>query len=82
MSNSTVAFNDSKDLAIVGDFANYFKYGIAKEILMDVIPYGDPDNTGLDLKGNNQIFYPVRSLFRLGQSWTRIAFARILKTEG
>ena len=22
--NSTVAFNDSKDLAIVGDFANYF----------------------------------------------------------
>lgn len=79
--NSTVAFNDSKDLAIVGDFANYFKYGIAKEILMDVIPYGDPDNTGLDLKGNNQIF--IRSEVYLG--WAIMdenAFARILKTEG
>ena len=68
-------------MAIVGDFANYFKYGIAKEILMDVIPYGDPDNTGLDLKGNNQIF--IRSEVYLG--WAIMdekAFARILKTEG
>lgn len=76
--NSTVSFNTSNDLAIIGDFEKYFKYGIAKEILMDIIKYGDPDNSGRDLKGHNEVF--IRSEVYLG--WAIMdpeAFARVVK---
>lgn len=56
--NSTVAVAASggtADKAIVGDFANCFRWGYAKEIPMEVIPYGDPDGNG-DLKRTNQVF--------------------------
>lgn len=53
--NKTVAVGDV-DKAIVGDFANRVKWGYAKEIKMEVIPYGDPDNTGIDLKGSGQVY--------------------------
>ena len=53
--NSTVA-KGAVDEAIVGDFANMFKWGYGKEIFMDVIEYGDPDNTNVDLKGHNQVY--------------------------
>ena len=52
--NNTVSFKTSKDLAIVGDFANAFKWGFAENIPMEVIEYGDPDGQG-DLKKTNQI---------------------------
>lgn len=42
--------------AIIGDFANSFKWGYAKQIPLEVIRYGDPDNSGLDLKGYNQVY--------------------------
>lgn len=54
--NNTVSFGKSKDVAIVGDFQNAFKWGYAKEIPIEVIPYGDPDNSGVDLKGSNQVY--------------------------
>lgn len=55
--NNTVAFGTSTtDMAIVGDFQNAFKWGYAKEIPVEVIPYGDPDNSGQDLKGHNQVY--------------------------
>ena len=54
--NSTVSFNGSKDMSIVGDFANAFKWGYAKEIPMEVIQYGDPDQSGKDLKAYNQVY--------------------------
>ena len=53
--NKTVA-NGTVDVGIVGDFANMFKWGYAKEIPMEIIPYGDPDNSGQDLKGYNQVY--------------------------
>lgn len=53
--NKTVA-TGSVDEAIVGDFANMFKWGYGKEMWLDVIEYGDPDNTGVDLKGHNQVY--------------------------
>ena len=53
--NRTVAVGNT-DQVIVGDFANMFKWGYAKEIPLEVIPYGDPDNTGVDLKGSNQVY--------------------------
>ena len=54
--NKTVYNATVKDHAIVGDFQNAFKWGIAKEIPLEVIEYGDPDNSGKDLKGYNQVY--------------------------
>lgn len=54
--NNTVSFGTSKDMAVIGDFQNCFKWGYAKEIPIEVIPYGDPDNSGVDLKGSNQVY--------------------------
>ena len=45
------------DRAIIGDFANGFKWGYAKEVPLEIIQYGDPDNSGLDLKGYNQVTF-------------------------
>ena len=57
-SNSTVSFNQSTLKAIVGDFDNCFKWGYAKEIPLEVIEYGNPDNDEElgDLKGHNQVY--------------------------
>ncbi len=56
--NSTVSFNSSKDKVIVGDFANCFKWGYAKQIPLEMIEYGNPDNDSTlgDLKGHNQVY--------------------------
>lgn len=53
--NRTVS-TGNKDHAIVGDFANMFKWGYSKEIPLEIIQYGDPDNSGDDLKGHNQVY--------------------------
>lgn len=79
--NTTVSYGmtDPKDVAIIGDFQNMFRWGFAKEIPMEVIKYGDPDNSGNDLKGKNQVY--IRSEAYLG--WAIMdpsAFARIIKT--
>ena len=77
--NKTVSdMSTARDLAIVGDFANGVKWGYAKEIPMEVIRYGDPDNSGLDLKGYNQVY--IRSELYLG--WGILApesFARVVE---
>lgn len=43
------------DHAIVGDFEKAFKWGYAENIPMEVIEYGDPDQTGRDLKAHNEV---------------------------
>lgn len=62
--NNTVSFNKSADRGIVGDFANMFKWGYAKQIPLEIIKYGDPDNSGKDLKGYNQVY--IRAEVYLG----------------
>jgi HK97 family phage major capsid protein len=53
--NNTVAFGTNQKLrAIVGDFANAFKWGYAENITLEIIQYGDPDGQG-DLKRTNEI---------------------------
>lgn len=52
--NNTVSFKNSLMRAIVGDFANAFKWGYAENIPLEIIEYGDPDGQG-DLKRKNQI---------------------------
>lgn len=76
--NKTVSHGTAKDKAIVGDFENAFKWGYAKEIPLEVIKYGDPDNTGKDLKGYNQVY--IRAEVYLG--WGILdesSFARIVE---
>ncbi|MDY5007601.1 phage major capsid protein [Candidatus Allofournierella merdipullorum] len=57
-SNTTLSANSSQDRALVGDFINAFRWGYAKEIPVEVIKYGNPDNdpTLGDLKGHNQVY--------------------------
>lgn len=51
-------------MGYIGDFRNAFKWGYAKQIPLEIIKYGDPDNSGLDLKGYNQIY--IRAEVYLG----------------
>ena len=79
--NKTVSDADTiaKDRAILGDFANSFRWGFAKEIPMEVIRYGDPDNSGNDLKGYNQVY--LRAEVYLGWAiFDPASFARIVDT--
>lgn len=66
--NSTVSFGNTQsagDHAIIGDF-DAFRWGYAKEIPLEVIEYGNPDNdaTAGDLKGHNQVY--LRAEFYIG----------------
>lgn len=54
--NTTVTFGGGGNLAYVGDFSKAFKWGYAKQLPLEVIQYGDPDNTGRDLKGHNEVY--------------------------
>ena len=79
--NSTVSFGNTQsagDHAIIGDFQNAFRWGYAKEIPLEVIEYGNPDNDANagDLKGHNQVY--LRAEFFIG--WAILvptAFARV-----
>lgn len=53
--NNTVSAHGNHEV-ILGDFQNMFKWGYAKHIPMEIIKYGDPDNSGKDLKGYNQVY--------------------------
>lgn len=75
--NNTVKTGDV-DMAIVGDFANAFKWGVAKDLPLKVIEYGNPDNDAElgDLQGHNQVY--LRSEMYIG--WGILdaeAFARV-----
>lgn len=49
-------------LAFMGDFST-IKWRLVRPITAEVIPYGDPDNTGVDLAGSNQIAYRSEAVF-------------------
>ena len=73
--NSTVSVVSGKH-AYMGDFQNAFRWGYADLINFEVIEYGDPDNSGHDLKGYNQVY--LRAEAWIG--WAILdgsAFARI-----
>lgn len=77
--NKTVsAYNNLKGL--LGDFEGSFRWGVTKQIPLEVIRYGDPDNTGRDLAGHNEVL--LRSETYLG--WGILnpeAFAKIVGGE-
>lgn len=76
--NNTLSFGNSLDRAIVGDFANAFKWGFAENIPLEIIEYGDPDGQG-DLKRTNQIVLRSEAYIGWGildaSSFTRIVAA-------
>lgn len=53
-----VASGAKADQVILGNFAGAFRWGYAKEIPLEVIQYGNPDNDATlgDLKGHNQVY--------------------------
>lgn len=79
--NKTVSDASSLDRAIVGDFQNAFKWGYAKEIPLEVIEYGNPDNDAEagDLKGHNQVLLRCEAYIGWG-ILDAAAFARIVAT--
>ena len=75
--NATVSANSNADRAIVGDFRQYFKWGFAKEIPVQVIEYGNPDNSDAgDLKGHNQVYLRAEAYIGWGII-KAVAFARV-----
>ena len=62
--NRTVA-NGGNTKAYLGDFS-MFKWGYAKQIPLEVIEYGDPDNSGKDLKGHNQVYLRAETFIGWG----------------
>lgn len=64
------------DLGILGDFARYFQWGYSKQIGMKIIEYGDPDNSGRDLAGHNEIYIRCEAFIGWG-ILVPTAFARI-----
>ena len=55
---SNLSYGSSLDRALVGDFQGGFRWGYAKQIPIEVIRYGNPDNDATlgDLKGHNQVY--------------------------
>lgn len=78
-SNSTVSFNSNEDRGIVGNFRDFFRWGYSRQLPIEVIEYGNPDNSEAgDLKGHNQVY--LRGEAYIG--WKVLdptAFARIIE---
>ena len=60
--NGAKAKTPTNVLAIMGDFS-LIKWGMVRDITSEIIPYGDPDQTGVDLKAHNQIAYRTEAMF-------------------
>ena len=56
------ATTPTKVLGIMGDYS-LIKWGMIRDIWAEVIQYGDPDQTGVDLKAHNQIAYRTEAMF-------------------
>lgn len=77
--NNTVNFNAGTDEAVVGDFANMFRWGYAERMKFEIITTGDPDGLG-DLKRYNQIVLRAEAYIGWG-ILDPDAFARIVNTQ-
>lgn len=78
--NNTVKDETSKDVGLTGDFDTCFKWGFAKTIPLKVIEYGDPDNSGKDLQGYNQVYLRAEAYIGWG-IFDGKAFARMVTAE-
>ena len=67
--------------ALVGDFQKAFKWGYTENIPMEVIQYGDPDQTGRDLKAHNEVCLRAEAYIGWGILLPD-AFARVEEQAG
>ena len=70
---------DPKTLAVCGDFS-LIKWGMVRDMTAEVIEYGDPDQTGVDLKAHNQIAYRTEAM--LGYCALDPSAFAVLKGDG
>ena len=54
---------DNKVRAIVGNFRQGIRWGVQKTFPFRMLQYGDPDNTGRDLAGHNEILFRAEVIF-------------------
>ena len=73
------ATTETKVLGIMGDYS-LIKWGMIRDIWAEVIQYGDPDQSGVDLKANNQIAYRTEAMFSYAVLDPK-AFAVLKKSE-
>ena len=60
--NGRLAKTPTKVLAFMGDFS-LIKWGMVRDLTSEIIAYGDPDQTGVDLKAHNQIAYRTEAMY-------------------
>lgn len=70
-----------KDHAIVGDFANSFKWGYSENIPLEIIEYGNPDGADRDLKQYNEILLRAEAYIGWGILLPE-NFSRIVEGDG
>ena len=49
--------------AILGDFAGGVRWGVQKTIPFRMLEFGDPDNTGRDLAGHNEVLFRAEVVY-------------------
>jgi hypothetical protein len=49
--------------AIIGDFAQGIRWGVQREFPFRMLEYGDPDNTGRDLAGHNEVLFRAEVIY-------------------
>lgn len=79
--NSTVSYAAANALGYVGNFRDFFRWGYVRQIPIEVIQYGNPDNdaTAGDLKGHNQVYLRGEAYIGWGVL-VPAAFSRIIAT--
>ena len=54
---------DNKVRAIVGNFQQGIRWGVQKTFPFRMLEFGDPDNTGRDLAGHNEVLFRAEVIF-------------------
>ncbi len=54
---------DNKVRAIVGDYRGGVRWGVQRTFPFRMLQYGDPDNTGRDLAGHNEVLFRTEVIY-------------------
>ena len=54
---------DNKVRAIVGNYEQGIRWGVQRNFPFRMLEFGDPDNTGLDLAGHNQVLFRAEVIY-------------------
>lgn len=54
---------DNKVRSIIGNYSSGVRWGVQKQFPFRMLEYGDPDNAGRDLAGNNEILFRTEIVY-------------------